>query len=133
LFERSGKNIRGLQSKEPKALEIPVFSDEKPGKLIFDAKRSVYFYEKSCVLRSIIKKWIKLAAFVYIMTNRKNGTLYTGSCIDLIKRVYQHKEKYVRGFTQKYNLSSLVYFEEHYQPLKKSFNLNAGDGSGKLG
>jgi putative endonuclease len=67
------------------------------------------------------------------MTNRKNGTLYTGSCIDLIKRVYQHKEKYVRGFTQKYNLSSLVYFEEHYQPLKKSFNLNAGDGSGKLG
>jgi hypothetical protein len=37
LFERSEKNIRGLQSKKPEAIEIPVFSDEKPGKLIFDA------------------------------------------------------------------------------------------------
>jgi len=48
---------------------------------------------------------------VYIMTNRKNGTLYIGVTSNLPKRVYEHKCNLVKGFTQKYNLHKLVYFE----------------------
>ena len=48
--------------------------------------------------------------YVYIMTNRSR-TLYTGVTNDLERRVYEHKEKLVPGFTVKYNITRLVYFE----------------------
>lgn len=50
---------------------------------------------------------------VYIMTNRKDGTLYVGVTSDLVKRVYEHRSGSVPGFTQRYKLKKLVYFEEH--------------------
>ncbi|MBX4204909.1 MAG: GIY-YIG nuclease family protein [Candidatus Doudnabacteria bacterium] len=50
--------------------------------------------------------------FVYILASDKNGTLYIGVTGDLIRRVHQHKQKLVKGFTQKYNVDRLVYFEE---------------------
>jgi putative endonuclease len=49
--------------------------------------------------------------YVYIMTNRSK-TLYTGVTNDLMRRVYEHKNKMVEGFTKKYNITKLVYFEE---------------------
>ncbi len=49
--------------------------------------------------------------YLYIMTNKKNGTLYTGVTNDLIKRVYKHKEGLIEGFTKRYNLKKLVYYE----------------------
>jgi putative endonuclease len=49
--------------------------------------------------------------YVYIMTNRSK-TLYTGVTNDLMRRVYEHKNKMVEGFTKKYNITRLVYFEE---------------------
>ena len=49
--------------------------------------------------------------FVYILTNKYNKILYIGVTNDLAKRVYQHKEKMVEGFTKKYNLNKLVYYE----------------------
>jgi putative endonuclease len=49
--------------------------------------------------------------YVYIMTNRLK-TLYTGVTNDLTRRVYEHKNKMVEGFTKKYNITTLVYFEE---------------------
>ena len=51
--------------------------------------------------------------YVYIMASSKNGTLYTGSTSDLIKRVWEHKNKVILGFTAKYNVHMLVYYEIH--------------------
>ncbi|MCB0749469.1 MAG: GIY-YIG nuclease family protein [Ignavibacteriae bacterium] len=55
--------------------------------------------------------------FVYIMTNSKNNVLYTGITNNLIRRVYEHKEKLIKGFTSRYNVKKLVYFEEFKDPL----------------
>jgi putative endonuclease len=46
------------------------------------------------------------------MTSKKNGTLYIGITNDLIKRVFEHKKGLVEGFTKKYQVNKLVYFEE---------------------
>lgn len=53
----------------------------------------------------------KKPGYVYIMTNAHNKILYTGVTSDLKKRVWQHKEKTCKGFTGKYNVDKLVYFE----------------------
>lgn len=50
--------------------------------------------------------------FVYILTNFTNKVLYVGITNDLIRRMYEHKNKLVEGFTKKYNLTKLVYFEQ---------------------
>ena len=50
-------------------------------------------------------------SYIYIMTNKKDGTLYIGVTSNLIKRVYEHKNSFVDSFTKKYNLKSLVYYE----------------------
>lgn len=49
--------------------------------------------------------------YVYILASKKNGTLYTGVTDDLIERVDQHKKKLVEGFTKKYKVDKLVYYE----------------------
>ena len=50
--------------------------------------------------------------FVYLLTNWNNKVMYVGMTNDLIRRVYEHKTKAVKGFTEKYNVHKLVYFEE---------------------
>lgn len=55
--------------------------------------------------------------YTYILTNKLNSVLYTGITDDLTKRVYQHKNKLVDGFTKKYNVNKLVYFEVFSDPL----------------
>lgn len=49
--------------------------------------------------------------YVYIMTNKNNTVLYTGVTNDLSRRVYEHKEKLVEGFSKRYNITKLVYYE----------------------
>ena len=49
--------------------------------------------------------------YVYMLTNKNNNVLYTGVTNDLKRRLYEHKNKLVDGFTQKYNVDKLVYFE----------------------
>ncbi len=49
--------------------------------------------------------------YVYLLASKRNGTLYVGVTSDLIKRVYEHKDNLVGGFTKKYNVHNLVYFE----------------------
>ena len=51
--------------------------------------------------------------YVYILSSQRNGTLYVGSTSDLVRRVWEHKHKVIKGFTQKYNVHQLVYYEVH--------------------
>ncbi|MGP8281988.1 MAG: GIY-YIG nuclease family protein [Desulfomonilaceae bacterium] len=50
--------------------------------------------------------------YVYIMTNWDDSVIYIGVTSDLTRRLYQHKSKMLKGFTEKYNVNKLVYFEE---------------------
>jgi putative endonuclease len=50
-------------------------------------------------------------SYIYIMTNFNNTTLYVGVTNNIVRRVYEHKNKLVEGFTSKYNITKLVYFE----------------------
>ena len=65
-------------------------------------------YRLSPVLRGT-----DLAAWVYILASQRNGTLYVGVTSDLVKRVWERKNNVVAGFTRKYEVKQLVYFEEH--------------------
>jgi putative endonuclease len=49
--------------------------------------------------------------YVYILTNTHHNILYTGVTNDLERRCYEHKQKKIKGFTQKYNVDKLIYFE----------------------
>ena len=50
--------------------------------------------------------------YVYLLTNRNDKVMYVGVTNDIERRVYEHKSKSVRGFTMKYNVNKLVYYEE---------------------
>ncbi|MBM4401662.1 MAG: GIY-YIG nuclease family protein [Candidatus Cloacimonetes bacterium] len=54
---------------------------------------------------------------VYILTNYTNSVLYTGITSNLPQRIYQHKSKLIRGFTAKYSVWKLVYYEMYNEPL----------------
>ncbi|HUD19845.1 MAG TPA: GIY-YIG nuclease family protein [Patescibacteria group bacterium] len=55
--------------------------------------------------------------YVYILTNKRNGTLYIGVTNNLIKRTHEHKQSHVDGFTKKYGVHTLVYYETFIKPL----------------
>ena len=50
---------------------------------------------------------------VYILASKKNGTLYTGVTSDLVKRIYEHKNDLIDGFTKRYQVHQLVWYELH--------------------
>lgn len=50
--------------------------------------------------------------YIYILASKKNGTLYIGVTSNLQKRVWEHKNNFVKGFTEKYNVHLLVYYEQ---------------------
>ena len=50
-------------------------------------------------------------SYTYLMTNKSNNVLYVGVTSNLQKRIYEHKQKLVEGFTKKYNINKLVYYE----------------------
>jgi putative endonuclease len=54
-----------------------------------------------------------LGAWIYIVTNRRDGTIYVGVTSNLAQRIWQHREGVVEGFTKRYNLKRLVYVEHH--------------------
>ena len=73
--------------------------------------------------------------YIYIMTNKHNLVLYTGVTNDLIRRVYEHREKLVEGFTKKYNVNKLVYFEsgnDVYEAIAREKQIKAGNRQSKV-
>ena len=73
--------------------------------------------------------------YVYILTNKHNKVLYTGITSDLKRRVYEHKEKAVSGFTKKYNVSKLVYYEIFQDPenaILREKQIKAGSRQKKI-
>jgi len=57
-----------------------------------------------------------MAFYVYLLSSRKHGTLYTGVTRDLVRRTYQHKMKETPGFTSRYGVTRLVWFEVYDDP-----------------
>lgn len=73
--------------------------------------------------------------YVYIMTNPNNTTLYTGVTNNLKRRVIEHKTKVKEGFTKKYNLIKLVYFEKYsdsIQAISREKQIKAGSRQKKI-
>lgn len=59
--------------------------------------------------------------FVYILASQTNGTLYIGVTNNLVRRVYEHKNKIIKGFTEKYKVDKLVYFEQ-FEDIETAIN-----------
>lgn len=73
--------------------------------------------------------------YVYILASKKNGTLYIGVTTDLKKRVWQHKNKEIEGFTKKYGVDKLVYFEpydEYWEAANREKRLKKWNRSWKI-
>ena len=69
------------------------------------------------------------------MTNKSNTVLYTGVTSDLKKRIYQHKQKIALGFTAKYNINKLVYYEifaDSYNAISREKQIKGGSRQKKL-
>ncbi len=62
-----------------------------------------------------------IKAYVYLLSNKHNTVLYTGVTSNLYKRILQHKDKFYKGFTSKYNCDKLIYFEE-YLSIKEAIS-----------
>jgi putative endonuclease len=58
-----------------------------------------------------------MAYYVYILASRRDGAIYIGITNDLVRRVYEHRTKAVPGFTAKYNITRLVWFESYDNPI----------------
>ena len=73
--------------------------------------------------------------YVYILFNKKNGTLYIGVTNDIVKRVWQHKNKIFEGFTKKYSVDKLGYFEvfgDVNAAIKREKQLKGGNRKAKI-
>ena len=73
--------------------------------------------------------------WVYILTNVPRGTLYVGVTNDLIRRTHEHRDGSVRGFSKRYNLKMLVYFEQYDTPheaIQREKNIKHWSRSWKL-
>ena len=62
-----------------------------------------------------------MSFYVYILTNRRNGTLYVGMTDDLVKRVWMHKTKVLAGFTKEYGVKVLVWYAGHTSLRQSAF------------
>ena len=73
--------------------------------------------------------------YIYIITNKSNRVLYTGVTNDLKRRVYEHRNKLVEGFTKKYNVVKLVYYEtagNSYSAISREKQIKAGSREKKI-
>ena len=74
--------------------------------------------------------------YVYILCSKRNGTLYTGVTSNLVKRVYEHKNNLTDGFTKKYNVHLLIWYETHQtaeSAITRENRSRRGNGHGSCG
>jgi len=74
-------------------------------------------------------------SFIYMLMNPRNTVIYVGVTSNLKRRVYEHKQKFIDGFTKKYNLNKLVYFEEFNginDAISREKQIKAGSRKKKL-
>jgi putative endonuclease len=73
--------------------------------------------------------------YVYILASKRNGTLYTGVTNNLLRRIIEHKEKIIKGFTSKHGVDKLVYYESHKyinDAISRESNIKAWQRKWKL-
>ena len=73
--------------------------------------------------------------YVYILTNKINTVLYTGITNNLERRIFEHKSKYFKGFTAKYNVNKLVYYEIYsdiYEAIQREKQIKSGSRQKKI-
>jgi putative endonuclease len=78
---------------------------------------------------------MKKSFYVYLMTNKNNTVIYTGITSDLKRRVYEHKEKFIDGFTKRYNINKLVYYEifdDAYSAICREKQIKGGSRKKKI-
>ena len=74
-------------------------------------------------------------SYVYLMTNKNNAVIYTGVTSNLVKRVFQHKNKLISGFTSRYNVNKLVYYETSEnitEAIKREKQIKGGSRQDKI-
>ena len=71
-----------------------------------------------------------MAYWVYILASRRNGTLHVGVTRDLPRRIYQHREELLPGFTSRYGVKTLVYTEPHDTTMPSSARRTSSTGRG---
>ncbi|MCJ7508640.1 MAG: GIY-YIG nuclease family protein [candidate division Zixibacteria bacterium] len=73
--------------------------------------------------------------FVYMMTNHGNTVIYTGVTNNLVRRIYEHKNKLIKEFSSKYKLYKLIYYEVYentYEAIRKEKKIKAGSRKKKI-
>ena len=78
---------------------------------------------------------VKECTYVYILTNNWNTVLYVGVTSNLVKRVWEHKQKFIKSFTQRYNITKLVYYENFQnieEAIKREKQLKGGSHNQKI-
>jgi len=73
--------------------------------------------------------------FIYLLTNKRNTVIYTGMTNNLKRRIYEHKQKIIKGFTKKYNVHKLVYYEVYKSPqraIEREKQIKAGSRQNKI-
>jgi len=98
MTEFFGTSFRGGPKDRTRNLEIPGSCCARPGMTVERAEGVMSHY-------------------VYILASRKDGAIYIGVTNDIIRRIYEHRTKAVPGFTSKYNITRLVWFEIYDDPI----------------
>ncbi len=73
--------------------------------------------------------------YIYFLTNQNNTAIYTGVTSNLTKRIWEHKNKLVKGFTQRYNINKLLYYEIYDDPenaITREKQIKAGSRKNKI-
>jgi putative endonuclease len=100
---------------------MPVLCEDIQTEIVIPAKAGIqYRGNKNAALDNLhsglFYKRMTKQYYVYILTNRRNGALYTGVTGELPSRTWQHKEKVVEGFTKKYGICCLIFYEARDNP-----------------